>query len=151
MKAVTGYQNQGCEEASLVRLADGRLLSIFSHQEPGGSCLQSWSSDEGGTWTRPVPAGVGSVLPKLLLLSNGVLACSYGRPGVHLMFSLDGTGREWTHHTEVPLEGRASTCYTDMLEMEPGEILLVFDTSYTNSWRRGEVDVRLARVSVSRE
>jgi hypothetical protein len=150
VEAVTGYENQGCEEASLVRLADGRLFSIF-RTKSRGMLLQSWSSDEGKTWTRPVSAGVGSVLPKLLLLSNGVLACSYGRPGVHLMFSLDGTGREWTHHTEVPLEGRASTCYTDMLEMEPGEILLVFDTSYTNSWRRGEVDVRLARVSVSRE
>ena len=113
--------------------------------------LQSWSSGEGRTWTRPVSAGVGSVLSKLLLLSNGVLACSYGRPGVHLMCSLDGTGREWTHHTEVPLEGRASTCYADMLEMEPGEIFLVFDSSHTNSWRRGEVYVHLSRVSVRRE
>lgn len=67
------------------------------------------------------------------------------------MFSLDGTGRGWNRHTEVPLEGRASTCYTDMLEMEPGEIFLVFGSSYTKSWRREEVDVRLARVSVRRE
>ena len=47
--------------------------------------------------------------------------------------------------------GKPLTCYTDMVEMEPGEIFLVFDTSYTNSWRRGEVDIRLARVSVRRE
>ncbi len=150
VKAATGYENQGCEEASLVRLADGRLFSVF-RTKSRGSLLQTWSSDGGKTWIRPVSAGAGSVLPKLLLLSNGVLACSYGRPGVHLMFSLDGTGREWGHHTEVPLEGRASTCYTDMVEMEPGELFLVFDTFYTNSWRRGEVDVRLARLSVRME
>ena len=148
IEQLTGDAYRGCEEASLERLADGRILCVF-RTASREHLFQSWSSDDGRSWTRPVSAGVGSVLPKLLMLDSGVLACSYGRPGVQIMFSLDGTGQEWTHHTEIPLGERASTCYTDMVEITPGEILLVHDTSFEDSWRNGEMDVRMTRISVS--
>ena len=60
------------------------------------------------------------------LLSNGVLACSYGRPGVNIMFSADGTGRQSTDHTEI-FSG-SSTCYTSFEEISPGRLLCVFDS-----------------------
>ena len=59
------------------------------------------------------------------LLSNGVLACSYGRPGVNIMFSLDGTGNGWTKHTAI-FSGN-STSYTSFAEVAPGRLLLIFD------------------------
>jgi hypothetical protein len=55
---------------------------------------QMFSHDAGKTWTKPVELEVGRVLPDLVLMSNGVLACSYGRPASCLMFSLDG-GQTW--------------------------------------------------------
>ena len=51
---------------------------------------------------------------------------------------------------ELRLKGeRASTCYTDMVESARGEILLVHDTSFEDSWRNGEMDVHMTRISVS--
>ena len=76
---------------------------------------QAWSSDDGKTWTEPVSTGLKAVAPRTLLLSNGVLACTYGRPGpVTIMFSLDGTAEKWSQHTEI-FSGM-STRYTDLIE-----------------------------------
>src|SRR2546427_12877350 len=68
------------------------------------------------------------------LLSNGVLACSYGRPGVNIMFSTDGTGTRWSHHTSVFSGITAvnsttdkSTCYSGFAEVSPGRLLIIFD------------------------
>ncbi|MDQ3623542.1 MAG: glycoside hydrolase [Verrucomicrobiota bacterium] len=41
---------------------------------------QSWSHDAGRTWSKPIRLEEGCVDPDLELMSNGVLACSYGRP-----------------------------------------------------------------------
>jgi len=145
IQSLTGDRDlEGANEPSVLRLNDGALLSVFrtrSYRE----MYQCWSRDGGKTWTHPVSAGVPGVLPKLLLLNNGVLACSYGRPGVHIMFSLDGTGREWRHHTDIPLNDRGSTCYTDLLEVKPGELLLLYDTQ-----DKEFMDVRLTRLLVER-
>jgi len=117
---------EGPSEAAIVRLADRRLYSIF--RTGGGAYMgHSWSSDDGGTWTRPASTGFKGVAPHLRRLSNGVLACTYGRPGpVTIMFSMDGAGRNWSHITEV-FRGR-STCYTDLIELEPGRLLVVYDS-----------------------
>ena len=95
---------------------------------------QSFSTDGGHTWTRPAKAGVEGVAPDMHLLSNGVLACSYGRPGVNIMFSTDGTGNRWSHHTSifngvtaVSSTADKSTCYTGFAEVSPGRLLLIFD------------------------
>jgi hypothetical protein len=120
---------EGPNEPAMVRLADGRLLCIM--RTGGGSrgegpMFQTWSTDEGRTWSKPVSAGVEGVSPRLRLLSNGVLACTYGRPGpVSIMFSLDGSGKSWSHHT--PLFDGKSSCYTDMIEVSPSCLLVVYD------------------------
>ncbi len=36
------------------------------------------------------------VMPRLLLLGNGTLVMTSGRPGVDLRFSFDGRGKRWT-------------------------------------------------------
>jgi hypothetical protein len=73
-------EGEGPSEAALCRLKDGRLMCIFramcrmegsSHGYP---YAQSWSSDEGGTWTKPIPImNACGVQPTLVVLGDGSL------------------------------------------------------------------------------
>jgi photosystem II stability/assembly factor-like uncharacterized protein len=81
--------------------------------------------DDGKTWTAPVSSGFKGVAPHLRLMSDGLLACTYGRPGpVTIMFSSD-EGKTWTNVT--PISHGMSTQYTDLIEVEPGKLLVVYD------------------------
>ena len=118
--------DNGPNETALVRLADERLHVIF-RTSYSGVMGQAWSSDDGKTWTEPVSVGLEGVAPRTRLLSDGVLACTYGRPGpVTIMFSVDGTGEKWSHRTEI--FPNMSTRYTDLIEIEPGRVFVVYDS-----------------------
>ena len=120
---------EGFTEPIICKLADNddgnEELICFMRTNGNQPMYQSYSNDGGETWTEPVQSGVDGVAPDMHLLSNGVLACSYGRPGTRIMFSADGTGHEWTDHTE--LFSGYSTHYTSFEEVAPGRLLLVFD------------------------
>jgi len=121
-----GMGKDGPCEAGLVRLRDGRLFVIY-RTGSDGYLGTAWSSDEGKTWTPPEFIPFKGVEPRVRLLSNGVLACSTGRPGpVTMMFSLDGTGKSWSHQT--PVFPDMSTRYTEFLELAPGKLFLVYDS-----------------------
>ena len=60
-----------------------------------------------------------------------MLACSYGRPGNRIMFSLDGTGNEWTDRIQVYEYKGGSFGYTGIVEVEPGTLLFVYDRNDT--------------------
>jgi len=85
---------------------------------------QVWSRDGGKTWTEPVTLEEGSVDPDMTLMSNGVLACSYGRPASCIMFSLD-QGKTWTSHRVIT--DKAGFNYTSIREIRPGRLLYVHD------------------------
>jgi len=109
-----------------VRLRDGRFFVMF-RTGSDGLLGTAWSSDEGRTWTTPTLIPFKGVEPRVRLLSNGVLACSTGRPGpVTMMFSLDGTGKTWSHATEIFSD--MSTRYTEFVELSPGKLFLVHDS-----------------------
>jgi hypothetical protein len=117
---------EGPDEGTLVRLADGRLLTVF-RTGAGGHLGESWSSDDGKTWTVPVAAPFGGVCPRVRRLRGGMLALITGRPDpITLRFSLDGSGKEWTKPTTI-FDGK-STCYADFIELEPGKLLVVYDS-----------------------
>ena len=121
-----GMGDAGPSETGMVRLADSRLYAIF-RTSSNGFMAHAWSSDDGKTWTRPVSTPFKGVAPRTRRLSSGVLACTYGRPGpVTIMFSMDGTGEKWSHVTEL-FDGM-STRYTDLIEVEPGRVLVVYDS-----------------------
>jgi len=115
---------EGPNEATLVRLSKDRLYCLF--RTGGGDYMgEAWSMDDGKTWTAPVSSGFKGVAPHLRLMSDGLLACTYGRPGpVTIMFSSD-EGKTWTNVT--PISHGMSTQYTDLIEVEPGKLLVVYD------------------------
>ena len=122
-------ETRNFDESALLRLSDGNLLCMMRTMS-GEPMYQSKSTDGGLTWSKPVSAGVNGVLPQLVLMSNGVIACGYGRVshppslGDHVMFSIDG-GESWTDHTTI-YHG-PSTGYTSMVEVRPGELLYAYD------------------------
>jgi hypothetical protein len=118
-------------ESDLLRLPDGSLLTVI--RQDGGWPMylyQSKSTDGGQTWSRPRPMVACGVRPRLRRLSNGVVACSYGRVtegrslGDQIVFSVDG-GETWTSPTVI-FNG-PSTGYTSILETSPNELLYVYD------------------------
>jgi photosystem II stability/assembly factor-like uncharacterized protein len=89
-----------------------------------GPLLQTRSNDGGKTWTPVTPLEEGSVSPDMVYMSNGVLACSYGRPGSNLMFSTD-RGKTWDHH--LVISDAKGFNYTAIREVRPGRLLYVHD------------------------
>lgn len=116
--------SEGPNEAGLVRLSDGRLFCIFrtgNYDYMGGA----WSLDDGKTWSPPTSTGFKGVAPHLRLMSNGLLICTFGRPGVTIMFS-PNEGKSWAAIT--PIFKGESTGYSDVIEVGEGKLLVVYDS-----------------------
>ena len=125
---------EGYCEPNFAITRDGSILCVMRI----GSYLplyQSRSRDNGLTWSTPVvlPGLSGkslqSVYPQLLLMKNGVLALTYGRPGTRIAFSTDGCGYNWDYAKET-YEGE-TTGYSGIVESKPGRLLLVSDQGRT--------------------
>ncbi len=115
-------------EPAVVRLTDTKMTAVI---RGGGSRMyQMFSQNAGRTWTEHVELEVGKVLPDLVLMSNGILACSYGRPVSSLMFSLDH-GKSWTSHHVISDKIRFN--YTSIQEISPGRLLYVHDAPEMNA------------------
>ena len=117
---------EGPTEGSLAFLPDHRLYAIY---RTGGKGMigNSWSSDGGKSWTEPASIGFEGVAPRLHRLSNGMLVLVTGRPGpVALRFNADGRGEKWSQ--PVIIFTAMSTRYTDVAEIRPGKLLVVYDS-----------------------
>ena len=120
----------------MVKVRDGSLLCVMriSSSLP---LYQSRSKDQGKTWSKPAPlpglsaVAAESVCPELLLLRNGVLALTYGRPYDRIAFSRDGSGYRWDCST-VSYPGE-TTGYSGIVEVSSGRILQVSDQGRTGA------------------
>ncbi|MBN2564002.1 MAG: exo-alpha-sialidase [Phycisphaerae bacterium] len=142
------WGNNGPCEPTLERLSDGSLFCMMRTGSAEGSrgrgktwtarsspMLSARSRDGGKSWELGRISKPG-VMPGLLELSNGVLVCAFGRPGNSLMFSLDG-GRTWIREMTLTAADVRTTGYVDILEVEPGRLLVVYDawdTPPANVW-----------------
>jgi hypothetical protein len=122
-------------EPAVVRLSDSEWLAVTRPDAHMSNLLQHRSLDGGKTWKFERTLEEGSVMPDLVLMSHGVLACSYGRPVSNLMFSLDG-GRTWRDHRVI--SDRANFNYTAIREISPGRLLYMHD---------GQIPGTLARIN----
>jgi len=122
---------EGLNEPGVVQLANGDLFCIMRNQS-GKPMWTARSNGLGQTWKNLIraPQHAVSVFPDLTPMENGVLACSFGRPGCHIMFSIDGTGEQWTSRTTI-FEG-PSTCYTAIREVVSGKLLYVYDVRFAH-------------------
>ena len=113
---------EGVCEPVMSFCSNGDVLCMMRH-----GMWQARSTDGGKTWMPYKTLDVRGVDPDLCLMSNNVLACSYGRPGNRVMFSVDGTGTEWADRLKIYEYQRGSFGYTGIVEAEPGKLLMVYD------------------------
>lgn len=118
-------EGEGFCEPVMDELPNGDLLCAM---RTGGGLplMQARSSDGGRTWGDPVATGVTGVDPDIAVMESGVAVLSYGRPGIWIAFSPDGTGRKWVNRIPIDYEG-SSWSYTGVREVEPGKLLMVWD------------------------
>ena len=116
-------------EPAVARLSPTELTTVY-RQGTLMPMMQVWSHDAGKTWSAPVTLDVGSVSPDIVLMSNGVLACSYGRPASCIMFSLD-KGKTWESHRVIT--DKAGFNYSAIREIRPGRLLYVHDAPEMNA------------------
>ena len=110
-------------EAGVAWLSETDAVGIL--RQGGALPFQQVVSRDGGrTWGAPRILQAGSVDADLILMSNGVLACAYGRPGCNLMFSTDG-GETWDTYRAV--SDRMGYNYVAIREVSPGRLLYVHD------------------------
>lgn len=128
-----GAERNGYSEPALEILKDGSLFVVLRTTDALGigPMYSSRSNDLGRTWTTPRAFTPTGVMPRLLLLGNGTLVMTSGRPGVDLRFSFDGRGEHWSEPRRlVPADAskpQADSCgYTDLLPLDRDTFLLVY-------------------------
>jgi hypothetical protein len=89
------------------------------------------SKDGGRTWSKPRTLMKFGVWPSMTRLENGVMALSFGRPGVYLSFSPNGGGRTWTEPIAIRKPGRGhvmkETCgYSSIITLDANSFLLAY-------------------------
>lgn len=148
--------NEGYSELVLRRLPNSEILAIVrtgGNGNPGwqdNPLMVSRSTDDGRTWSTVERTGVEGVWPDLLVLQDGTLACSTGRPGAFIMFSTDN-GHTWADVT--PIDGERYSGYTAICEVAPGEILMGYGVKAGFAPETGERRdmLRLTRLTVRRK
>jgi hypothetical protein len=139
-------------EPSMVQTRKGELACVIRctdhRQRP---MLITYSEDGGRSWEEPKRIYDFGVMPQTLLLGNGVTVLSFGRPGIHLLFSADGSARDWTG--PFSLIDDPNTCgYTRLLAVDDSSFIIVysdFDWSHPEGGECKAIIIR--KIEVCRE
>lgn len=115
-------------EPDLLTLPNGDILCFMRTGGSGGQYTPlylSISHDDGRTWEKLRPIADRGVWPNACRTTDGILVVTYGRPGNWLAFSLD-EGQTWAGH--VCFYQGNTTSYNSVEEVEPGTLLVVYDS-----------------------
>ena len=118
--------SEGFTETGVTRTSDGRLYALMRH----GSYMLLWrnsSSDGGRTWDDMMCFNYPGVAPSLCLMPNGIMAAAWGRPGMSVAFSLDGTGRTWDAIAGIMQDDQPSQKYPWLHPLDEKRLLLFYD------------------------
>jgi sialidase-1 len=123
----------GFDETAFVETADGRIL-IMLRSRPAGYLWQSYSDDQGKTWTPPEQTRMWGYPAHLLLLPDRRLLCTYGYRrapmGIRAAVSHDH-GKSWDVASEIVLrddgKGRGIDLgYPTSALLEDGSIFTIY-------------------------
>ncbi|MDB6169550.1 MAG: hypothetical protein JWM88_2414 [Verrucomicrobia bacterium] len=148
---------EGPNEISMIQLADGDLMTVFRvGGGRGWNLRRAYSHDQGRTWSAAEAIPAFSVEPSLLRTANGTIALSTGRPGIRLWLSTDARAEKWQDIDIVDIHNRwapdptyrigtyqpkpspdgvvaapawQTSSYTEIVEVAPNRLLLVYDRS----------------------
>lgn len=108
------YHRTG-DETVLLEVAPGQILAMMRNANTPGGCgnlMESWSDDNGLTWSRPLQTPIRGYPAHLLRLTDGRILCTYGYRfppmGVRACFSEDN-GNTWDVEHEVVLRDDGGT------------------------------------------
>ena len=98
------------------------------------------SNDAGRTWSNADPVAPFGVYPGALVMQNGIMVASYGRPGNWLMFSKD-QGKNWGpiipfYHDLYPPD---CSNYISMVEVDMNILLVVYARTDPNDPWKSEI------------
>jgi hypothetical protein len=99
---VPAITQEGFREADIVRAQNGDLLCMMRSGGRNGESVNlfptplycSRSTDNGKSWSSPAQIADRGVCPNAVTLENGIIVCTYSRPGNWLIFS-DDNGMTW--------------------------------------------------------
>jgi len=118
--------SEGFNETALIETAPGELFVIMRH----GSYHLLWtnrSTDFGKSWQGIAMLNHAGVAPSMTRLGNGALAAAWGRPGLTVAFSLDGSGRYWDVATELMRGDEASQRYPWLTPLDDNTVMVFYD------------------------
>jgi|GEM_PF-1924886 len=131
--------SEGFTETGLACTSDGKIYALMRH----GSYMLLWgaiSEDGGRTWGEPLCFNYPGVAPNLCLMPNGILAAAWGRPGMSVGFSLDGTGRTWDVFMGVMQDDIQSQKYPWIVPIADDQLMLFYDRRKWDGQRRAFYD-----------
>jgi len=157
-RSVVGVDRTGRDlmgEPTLAETSEGGLVCVLRKTDHDQKPMViTWSGDGGRTWDDPVEFCEFGVFPCLQRLRSGPLVLSYGRPGVHVRVSWDGTGRDWSDPFALiagdPEDTQRHSCgYTSLLELSEGALLIAYsDFKYKDAEGIGRKAILTRRIAV---
>jgi hypothetical protein len=132
---VPAITQEGFREADIVEAKNGDLICVMRSGGRNGESVNlfptplycSKSTDKGRTWSPPAQIADRGVCPNVVTLQNGIIVCTYSRPGNWLIFS-DDNGVTW----KGAFQFGDSRDYNFIIETEPNVIQVFHEVRESN-------------------
>ena len=127
------------DEIDLAALPDGRWIAMVRDFGPPYYLHQSYSEDEGRTWSTPVSSGILGHCPSFLVFPSGTILLGHRQVdrartyGCALSASTDG-GATWEHVSDVYVAPNdiADCSYPSMVLLEDGRVFCSYYTEFVD-------------------